>query len=130
MADEVLERGMRVRREVLGDEYVERAIANRTAFTSEFQDFLTRYAWGEVWTRPGLDRRTRSCITVAMLVALNRPEELTLHLRGALRNGVTPGELREVLMQAGVYCGIPAANSAFRIARDVLGPLADEPRGS
>lgn len=117
---------MRVRREVLGDEHVDRAIANRTAFTSEFQDFLTRYAWGEVWTRPGLDRRTRSCITVAMLVALNRPEELTLHLRGALRNGVTVGELREVLLQSGVYCGIPAANSAFRIAREVLGPLADE----
>lgn len=127
MADELFERGTGVRREVLGDEHVDRANASRTAFTSEFQDFLTRYAWGEVWTRPGLDRRTRSCITVAMLVALNRPEELTLHLRGALRNGVTVSELREVLLHAGVYCGIPAANSAFRIAREVLGPLADEP---
>ncbi len=125
MTDETFARGMAVRREVLGGDYVDRANANRSPFTSEFQDFLTRYAWGEVWTRPGLDRRTRSCITVAMLVALNRPEELAIHLQGALRNGVTAAELREVLLQSAIYCGIPAANSAFRIARETLGELAN-----
>ena len=116
------ERGMAVRRAVLGDAHVDRAEAGRTPLTSDFQDLLTRYAWGEVWTRPGLDRRTRSCITVAMLVALNRMEELPMHLRGALNNGVAVEELREVLLQAAVYCGVPAANSAFRIASEVLGP--------
>ncbi len=121
MTDEALERGMAVRRHVLGDEHVDRAEASRTPLTSEFQDFLTRYAWGEVWIRPGLDLRVRSCITVAMLVALNRPEELAMHLRGAVRNGVTPEELREVLLQTAVYCGLPAANTAFRLAEDVLG---------
>jgi 4-carboxymuconolactone decarboxylase len=120
MTDELYERGMAVRREVLGDEHVDRASANRTALTADFQEFLTRYAWGAVWTRPGLDRRTRSCITVAMLVALNREEELAMHLRAALRNGVTRDELREVLLQSAVYCGVPAANSAFRIASEVL----------
>jgi len=111
---------MSVRRRVLGDAHVDRAEAARTAFTDEFQDLLTRYAWGEIWSRPGLDLRTRSCITVAMLVALNRPEELVLHLRGALNNGVTRDELREVLLQSAVYCGIPAGNSAFRVASEVL----------
>ena len=91
-------RGMKVRREVLGDEHVDRAQAKATSFSKDFQDLLTRYAWGEIWARPGLDRRTRSCITVAMTVALNRPEELALHLRGALRNGVTVDELREILL--------------------------------
>ncbi|TMD24342.1 MAG: 4-carboxymuconolactone decarboxylase [Chloroflexi bacterium] len=118
--DERRERGMKIRRDVLGDEHVDRAHASSTAFTREFQDLITRYAWGEIWSRPGLDRRTRSCITVAMTVALNRPEELALHLRGALRNGVTVDELREVLLQTAVYCGIPAANAAFRVAQDVL----------
>jgi 4-carboxymuconolactone decarboxylase len=118
--DDARERGMAVRRAVLGDAHVDRAEASRTPLTSDFQDFLTRYAWGEVWTRPGLDRRTRSCITVAMLVALNRTEELAMHLRGALNNGVTVDELREVLLQTAVYCGVPAANSAFRIANEVL----------
>jgi 4-carboxymuconolactone decarboxylase len=121
MSDERLERGMVIRREVLGDEHVERAETARTPLNADFQDFLTRYAWGEVWSRPGLDRRTRSCITVAMLVALNRPEELAMHLRGAVRNGVTLDELREVLLQTAVYCGLPAANSAFRLAQEVLG---------
>lgn len=121
MSHSSYERGMEVRRAVLGDAHVDRAEAGRTEFTRDFQDFLTRYAWGEVWTRPGLDRRTRSCITVAMLVALNRSEELVLHLRGALNNGVTADELREVLLQAAVYCGVPAANTAFRIANEVLG---------
>jgi 4-carboxymuconolactone decarboxylase len=115
------ERGMEVRRAVLGDAHVDRAEAARSPLTTDFQDFLTRYAWGEVWTRPGLDRRTRSCITVAMLVALNRNEELAMHLRAALRNGVTVDELREILLQTAVYCGVPAANTAFRIASEVLG---------
>jgi len=112
---------MEVRRAVLGDAHVDRAEAARTPLTHDFQDFLTRVAWGEVWTRPGLDRRTRSCITVAMLVALNRDEELALHLRGALNNGVTVDELKEVLLQTAVYCGVPAANSAFRVAAQVIG---------
>ena len=113
-------RGTEVRRAVLGDAHVDRAEAARTPFTGEFQDLITRYAWGEIWTRPGLDRRTRSCITVAMLVALNRNEELALHLRGALRNGVTPDELKEILLQTAIYCGIPAAHSAFGVAAKVL----------
>lgn len=118
-------RGMKVRREVLGDEYVDQSMTKATDLTREFQDLITRYAWGEVWSRPGLDRKTRSCITVAMIVALNRPNELALHLRGALRNGVTKGELREVLLQAAVYCGVPAANSAFKVAEEVLGDGKD-----
>jgi 4-carboxymuconolactone decarboxylase len=121
MSDEQLERGMQVRREVLGDEYVERARAGSTPLTADFQDLLTRYAWGEIWARPGLDRRTRSCITVAMLVALGRPDELALHLRAALRNGVTRDELREVLLQSAIYCGVPAANSAFQVAQEAIG---------
>jgi 4-carboxymuconolactone decarboxylase len=111
---------MRTRRGVLGDAYVDQAVAKRSAFTGDFQDLLTRYAWGEIWTRPGLDRRTRCCITVAMLVALNRDEELALHIRAALDNGVSVEELREVLLQSAVYAGIPAANAAFRVASDVL----------
>jgi 4-carboxymuconolactone decarboxylase len=121
MSDEQLRKGMAVRRKVLGDAHVDRAAAAATPFTADFQDLLTRYAWGEIWTRPGLDLRTRSCITVAMLAALNRPEELALHVRGALNNGVTPEELREVLLQSAVYCGVPAANSAFKVAAEVLG---------
>jgi len=123
--DERHERGLKARREVLGDAYVDRATKNATDLTRDFQDLITRYAWGEVWTRPGLDRRIRSCITVAMTVALNRPDELALHLRGARRNGVTIGELREVLLQTAVYCGVPAAHTAFRIAQEVLGSDAD-----
>jgi 4-carboxymuconolactone decarboxylase len=120
LTDEQRERGFKVRREVLGDEHVDRSIERTTDLTRDFQDLITRYAWGEIWTRPGLDRRTRSCITVAMLVALNRSEELEMHLRAALRNGVTVDELREVLLQTAIYCGVPAANSAFRIANEVL----------
>ena len=120
MSDSTFDRGMEVRRAVLGDAHVDRARASATELTAEFQEFLTRYAWGEVWTRPGLDRRSRSLITVAMLVALNRSEELALHLRAALRNGVTIDELKEVLLQSAVYCGVPAANTAFRIAGEVL----------
>ena len=120
MTDRTYEDGMRVRREVLGDDHVDRAEKSKNAFTEDFQDLLTRYAWGEIWTRPGLDRRTRSFITVAMLVALGRERELALHLRAALRNGVTADEIKEVLLQAAVYCGVPAANSAFAIAREIL----------
>jgi len=112
--------GMAVRREVLGDAYVDRAEAARTPFNSDFQDLLTRYAWGEIWTRPGLDRRTRSLVTISMLVALNRPEELALHVRASRNNGVTVEELKEVLLQSAVYCGVPAANSAFKLAQEAL----------
>ena len=114
------ERGMEVRREVLGDAHVDKAIRTTTELTEDFQSFITRYAWGEIWTRPGLDRKTRSCITITALVALNRPEELEMHLRAALRNGLTAEEIREVLLHSAVYCGVPAANSAFAIAKRVL----------
>ena len=123
--DERRERGMKIRREVLGDAYVDRAQSTATPLTKDFQDLMTRYAWGDIWALPGLDRKTRSCITVAMTVALNRPDELALHLRGALRNGVKAEELREVLLQTAVYCGIPAAHTAFRVAQEVLGSDAD-----
>lgn len=120
MSDEARERGMAIRRAVLGDAYVDRAKAAGSQLTEDFQDLLTRYGWGEVWARPGLDRRTRSCITVAMLVALGQTEELKVHLRGAVNNGVTVDELKEVLLQTAIYCGIPAANTAFRVAAEVL----------
>jgi len=120
MSDPLHERGMKVRREVLGDEHVDAAVAGATDFTADFQDLITRYAWGEIWARPGLDRRTRSCITLAALVALGRENELPMHLRAALRNGVSPDEIKEVLLQCAVYCGVPAANSAFAIAKGVL----------
>jgi 4-carboxymuconolactone decarboxylase len=117
---ETQERGMRIRREVLGDEHVDRAESRRTDLTSDFHDLLTRYAWGEIWSRRGLDRRTRSCITLAMLVALGHHDELRLHLRGALNNGLTRDEIKEVLLQTAIYAGVPAANTAFRIASEVL----------
>ena len=117
---------MRIRREVLGDEHVDRAIERTTPETEEFQDFITRYAWGEIWARPGLDRRTRSCITIAALVALSREQELAMHIRAALRNGVTRDEIKEVLLQSAVYCGVPAANGAFAIFRDVLATLDED----
>ncbi|HEX2773225.1 MAG TPA: 4-carboxymuconolactone decarboxylase [Micromonosporaceae bacterium] len=112
--------GMAVRRQVLGDDHVDRAVAATDEFTADFQDFLTRYAWGEIWTRPGLDRRTRSCITLAVLATLHHDEELAMHVRAALRNGLTPQEVGEVLLQVGVYAGIPAANRAFKVARQTL----------
>ena len=118
--DSTYDRGMRVRREVLGDEYVDDAVERTTEFTADFQDFITRYAWGEIWTRPGLDRRTRSCITLTSLVALGRLDELELHVRAAVRNGLTEQEIGEVFLQSAVYCGIPAANSAFAVAQRVL----------
>jgi 4-carboxymuconolactone decarboxylase len=112
--------GMRVRREVLGDAHVDRAEERTTGFTAEFQDFITRYAWGEIWTRPLLDRRTRSCITLTALVAGGHLDELALHVRAAVRNGLSADEIKEVLMQTAVYCGVPAANSAFAVAQRVL----------
>ena len=120
MADEVYDRGMTVRREVLGDEHVDRAMATATDLTADFQRLITRYAWGEIWTRPGLDRRMRSAITLTALVAAGRHEELAMHVRAALRNGLTEDELKEVLLQSAIYCGVPAANSAFAIAQRVL----------
>jgi 3-oxoadipate enol-lactonase/4-carboxymuconolactone decarboxylase len=112
--------GMRVRRAVLGDAHVDRATAGTSDFTADFQAFITRYAWGEIWTRPGLDRRTRSAITITALVALGHENELAMHIRAALRNGLTPDEIKEILLHSAIYCGVPAANSAFAIARQVL----------
>ena len=119
MADHYDE-GMKVRREVLGDEHVDRATGKATELTADFQELITRYCWGEIWTRPGLDRKTRSFITLAALVALGRMDELELHLRAALRNGLTPDEIKEVLLHCAVYCGVPAANSAFAVAQRVI----------
>jgi 4-carboxymuconolactone decarboxylase len=121
MSDEIFEQGMRVRREVLGDEHVDRAAAQSTQFTAAFQEFITRHAWGAVWTRPELDRRMRSAITLAVLAALGREHELELHVRAALRNGLTETEIAEVLIHTAVYAGIPAANAAFAVAQRALG---------
>ncbi|EIV92830.1 4-carboxymuconolactone decarboxylase [Frankia sp. QA3] len=122
--------GMSVRREVLGDAHVDRALAMTTEATADFQDFITRYAWGEIWTRPGLDRRTRSCVTLTALVAHGHLEELAMHVRAALRNGLSPAEICEVLLQTAVYCGVPAANSAFAVARTILADLPPAPTGA
>ena len=121
-----VERGRATRRQVLGDVHVDRSAAGATPFDAPFLDLITRYAWGEIWTRPGLDRVTRSCITLAMLAALGRFEELPLHVRGAVRNGLTHEQIAEVLLQAAVYCGVPAANSAFAVAQRTLDELAAE----
>ena len=120
MSDDSYEAGMRVRREVLGDAHVDRAIESTTGFTAPFQDFITRYAWGSVWTREGLDRRTRSAITLAVLTALGRENELAMHVRAARVNGLTPDEIAEVLLHTAVYAGVPAANAAFAVAQQVL----------
>ena len=120
MDDPRYEAGMKVRREVLGDEHVDRATANATDFSRPFQEFITRSAWGEAWTREGLDRRTRSCITLAVLTALRAENEIGMHVRAALRNGLTPDEIREVLIHTAVYAGVPSANSAFAIAQKAL----------
>jgi 4-carboxymuconolactone decarboxylase len=120
VSDDLREQGMKTRREVLGDAHVDRAMAGADAFTSDLQEHITRYAWGAVWSRPGLDRRTRSCITVAMLAAQGSEHELGMHVRAALRNGVTADELKEVLLQVAVYAGVPRANRAFAIAREVI----------
>ncbi|AJY32009.1 4-carboxymuconolactone decarboxylase [Burkholderia thailandensis 34] len=115
------EAGMNVRRAVLGDAHVDRSLENRTELTEDFQNLITRYAWGEIWTRDGLPRHTRSLLTIAMMVALNRGEELALHLRAAKNNGVTRDEIKEVLLQTAIYCGVPAANSAFHLAQRIFG---------
>jgi 4-carboxymuconolactone decarboxylase len=114
------EEGMTVRRAVLGDDHVDRAIEGTTSFTAPFQDLITRYAWAEIWARPGLDLRTRSCVTLTALVALGHQHELAMHVRAALRNGLTPEEIGEVILQCAIYCGVPAANAAFAVAQDVL----------
>lgn len=114
------EQGMRVRREVLGDAHVDATLKNRTEFNEGIQDLITRYAWGEIWSRPGLPKQTRSMLTLAMMIALNRADEFRLHLRGALNNGVSHEEIQEVLLQTAIYCGVPAANTAFHIAQEVL----------
>ena len=117
------DKGMEVRRAVLGDDHVNRSLQKLDEFNREFQDLITRYAWGEIWTRPGLTRRSRSLIVIATMVALNRPDELRLHIRAAFNNGVTRDEIKEVLLQSAIYCGVPAANSAFHAAEEVFAEL-------
>jgi 4-carboxymuconolactone decarboxylase len=126
MSEDPRERGGDIRREVLGDAHVDAAARRTSALTADFQDLITRYAWGEVWARPGLDRRTRSAITLGMLVARGQLDELALHIRGALRNGLSAEEVSEVLLHSAIYCGVPAANSAFAVAQRVF----DEDRAS
>lgn len=125
MSDDTYETGMRTRREVLGDQHVDRAIERTTPFTEAFQELITRYAWGNVWARPGLDRRTRSAITLALLTALGSERELEMHVRAALRNGLSEDEIAEVLLHSAVYAGVPAANAAFAIAQGVLNELGE-----
>jgi 4-carboxymuconolactone decarboxylase len=120
---ERFEKGLSVRRAVLGDAHVDRSLQSRNEFNEEFQDLITRYAWGEIWTRPGLPRKTRSLLTIAMIVALNRPDEFRLHVRAAFNNGVTREEIKEVLLHAAIYCGVPAANSAFHAAQEVFSEM-------
>jgi 4-carboxymuconolactone decarboxylase len=117
--------GLRTRRSVLGDGYVDRALARRNDFNGEFQDLITRYAWGEIWTRPGLDQRTRRLLVLAMMVALGRHEEFKLHLRAAIEHGVAKDEIKEVLLQAAIYCGVPAANTAFHLAEEVFTTVSE-----
>ncbi|MFZ0038873.1 MAG: 4-carboxymuconolactone decarboxylase [Candidatus Acidiferrales bacterium] len=121
------QQGMSVRRKVLGDAHVDRAQTNRNEFNDEFQDLITRYAWGEIWSRPDLPQKTRSLITVALMVALNRGDELAMHVRAAFRNGITRAEIKEVLLQTAIYCGVPAANSAFHIAEQVFAETEPKP---
>jgi 4-carboxymuconolactone decarboxylase len=125
-ASPVRERGMAVRREVLGDAHVDRAVGRTTGFTAPFQDLITRYAWGEIWSRPGLSRAERSMITLTALAALRQEEELAMHVRAAVRNGLTPEQIAEVLLQVAIYAGVPAANRAFAVAQSVLADMEDE----
>jgi 4-carboxymuconolactone decarboxylase len=118
--------GMNVRRAVLGNAHVDRSLANKNAFNEEFQDLITRYAWGEVWTRPGLPRHTRSLITLALMIAINRGDEFRMHVRAAFNNGVTRDEIKEVILQCAIYCGVPAANAAFHMAQDVFTQMSTE----
>lgn len=122
------DRGLSVRRAVLGDAHVDRALAKKDSFSDEFQELITRYAWGEIWTRPGLPRHTRSLITVAMMVALNRADEFRLHVRAAFNNGVTRDQIKEVLLQTAIYCGVPAANTAFHLAEEVFAQMEQTAR--
>lgn len=119
MEDETYKAGMKVRRAVLGDDHVDRAEERKSGFTDEFQNLITRYAWGEIWTRPGLDRKTRSCITLSMMIALNRGDEFTMHVKAARNNGLTWDEIKEVILQSAIYCGVPAANTAFQLASTI-----------
>jgi 4-carboxymuconolactone decarboxylase len=121
------EAGMKVRRAVLGDAHVDRSLSSRNAFNEEFQDLITRYAWGEVWTRPGLPRHTRSLVTLALMIALNRGDEFRMHVRAAANNGVTRDEIKEVLLQCAIYCGVPAANAAFHLAQDAFAEMDKAP---
>jgi 4-carboxymuconolactone decarboxylase len=116
----LFQKGLKVRREVLGEEYVNKSLNNADDFTADFQKFVTEWCWGELWNRPGLDRKTRSILNLAMLTALNRPNEVRLHLRGALNNGVTAAEIKEIILQAAVYCGVPAALDTLKIATEIL----------
>jgi 4-carboxymuconolactone decarboxylase len=120
MNKELFERGLQTRREVLGAEYVDASIRNADDFNMPMQELVTQYCWGDVWNRPGLDRRTRSFLNLAMITALNRPHELKLHVKGAINNGLTKDEIREVFLQAAIYCGVPAAIDSFRVAREVF----------
>ncbi|MTD52765.1 4-carboxymuconolactone decarboxylase [Amycolatopsis pithecellobii] len=124
MNDDVFDAGTRVRREVLGDAHVDRASANTTEFSEKFQDYITRSVWGSIWTRDGLDRRTRSCITLAVLTALHCENELPMHVRAAITNGLTPDEIGEVLLHTGAYAGVPAANAAFAVAQKTLSEMS------
>lgn len=117
------EEGLKVRRAVLGDAHVDRSLARQNDFTAEFQDMITRHAWGEIWTRPALDRKTRSFMTLAMLIALNRGDEFKLHVRGAINNGLSKDDIKEVILQAAIYCGVPAANTAVHLAQEVLAEM-------
>jgi 4-carboxymuconolactone decarboxylase len=120
---ERFDKGMTVRRAVLGDAHVDRAMSRKSAFNGEFQELITRYCWGDIWTRPGLSRQTRSLLTIAMLVALNRPEEFRLHVRAAFNNGVTRDDIKELLLHAAIYCGVPAANASFHMAEEVFAQM-------
>ena len=120
MNQELFDKGLKVRREVLGADYVDAAIRNADDFSMEMQQHVTQYCWGDIWNRPGLDRRTRSFLNLAMITALNRPHELKLHVRGAINNGLAKDEIKEVFLQAAIYCGVPAAIDAFRGAREVF----------
>ena len=126
MSDSARERGMKVRREVLGDEHVDAAIERTSPFTEDFQALITRYAWGEIWARPGLDHRTRRMITLTALIALGRFDELAMHLRAAIRNDLTADEIKEVLLQSAIYCGVPAAIDSFRVARETFKEMESE----
>jgi len=123
MTDDLFDRGLKLRKDVLGAEYVEKSLAGADEFTRPLQDLVTRYCWGDVWQRPGLDKQQRSMINLAMITALNRPHELRLHVRGALNNGLSRETIREILLQAAVYCGVPAAIDSFRVAREVFEEL-------